>query len=51
MLFPSHDRARGASNTWRGRDGTFLPGKFDIEDPGWDQRGPATLPSTETETT
>jgi hypothetical protein len=50
MLFPSHDRG-GASNSWIDPDGVFLPDKFDIEDPGWDQRGPATLPSTETETT
>ena len=46
------DRTKGgASNSWIDPDGVFLPNKFDIEDPGWDQRGPATLPSTETETT
>ena len=44
-------RLGGASNTWTDRDGTFLPDKFDREDPGWDQRGPATAPPTETETT
>jgi hypothetical protein len=41
-------RLGGASNTWTDRDGTFLPDKFDREDPGWDQRGPATIPPTET---
>ena len=36
----------GYANTWFGLDGEHLPDKFDREDPGWDQRGPAPLPPT-----
>ena len=33
----------GFCNSWVGPDGNILPDYFDQTDPGWDQRGPATL--------
>ena len=42
----------GFCNSWVGPDGNILPDYFDQTDPGWDQRGPATLAdagSTDTE--